>query len=111
MSNSKDVSKAAKKAAKAHAKIEKKTGAAMPTSHGEAAKPSAPLAGQLSPAERSAAAAERQVVFQKYRVWLAFLMATIALAGLLAAYQPWQYFLPTSNEAATVTLEPAIDQR
>ena len=64
--------KAAKKVAKALAKAAKKEVAART--------PDAQPADGLSPAERAAAAAERQVSLQRWRVVLAALAAVIALA-------------------------------
>ena len=71
--------KVAKKIAKAAAKAAKKGASAGSP---PAAEPSAPAGGQ-TPAERSAAAAERQVALQRWRVILAVVAAAIALITLL----------------------------
>ena len=71
--------KVAKKTAKAAAKAAKKQASAAPPSPAE---PSTP-AGARSPTERSAAAAERQVALQRWRVILAVVAAAIALITLL----------------------------
>lgn len=82
MSESYDPAKAVKKAAKAQAKAAKKLNKATApaTPH-----PSDPTdSNSLSPAERSAQAAEQQVRLQKRRVWIALIGAIIGLATLVA---------------------------
>jgi hypothetical protein len=86
----KERAKAEKKLAKARVKAEKKLGAGAPTG-GPAtpeapapAIPSAPGAPDgLTPAERSARAAERQVSLQRWRILFALLGFVVALATLL----------------------------
>lgn len=85
MSDADESTKAAKKASKAKAKLEKKlaklgTGDALPPNP----------AGGATAAERSAAAAERQVKLQFTRVLLALLMVAIAVATFLVTQKPWQ---------------------
>ena len=107
MDDPKKAAKAAKKAAKAQAKLEKKLtkGGAEPV----AAQPgstAAPLPAteeqRPTPAERSAAAAERQVQLQKYRVWLAIIAALIALGAFLATVKPWRYFQESDSPAESL---------
>lgn len=85
MEPSKDESKAAKKTAKAQVKAEKAAHKAAIA----AAAPDVP-AGDMSPSERSARAAERQVALQILRVLFALLMLVIATAGLLWTIKPWE---------------------
>lgn len=66
--------KAEKKAAKARLKIEKKQAKSTPPPH------------ERSVAERSAAAAERQVRLQRMRVVFAFLMFLVAATGLVVTW-------------------------
>lgn len=94
MDKSKDATKAAKKAAKAQAKLQKKLtkvgGGQAGTEPTEAVvAPRASTDSGPTPAERSAAAAERQVRLQRYRVWFAFLMVFVAVATFLVAVKPW----------------------
>lgn len=86
MDEPKEQAKAAKKAAKARAKALKKL---SPTTHDPS--PSAAEASALrptsaerpsTPSERSAAAAERQVRLQMYRVWIAVAVGLVTLMGL-----------------------------
>ncbi len=74
--------KLAKKLAKAAAKAAKKKGKVAPTI-GPPSAGAPPAAGDRSPAERAADAAERQVALQRWRVGVAVLAAIIALATLL----------------------------
>ena len=130
----KKAAKAEKKAAKAQAKLEKKLGktGAEGGPQGAAASERAPAAGGApvaegapvvggtravdvaaraaepsgpTPAERSAAAAERQVALHKYRMWISLIAALIALATLIATVRPWRYIdaliLPQETPAAT----------
>lgn len=91
MSEQKDAAKAAKKAAKSRAKINKKLSkeqrGAPPTEACTAPRDPGP-----TPAERSAAAAERQVRLQRFRVWISLTAALIALATLLVTFRPWEFF-------------------
>jgi hypothetical protein len=82
MSDPKDQSKATKKIAKAQAKAVKKLNNAQATA---TSPPSSPVAANpLSPAERSAQAAEAQVRLQKRRVWIALIGSLIGLITLIA---------------------------
>jgi len=110
MSQSKEDAKTAKKAAKALVKAEKKgsVGGGVDSSGRRAATPTSspvPDAVPATPngptaAERSAAAAERQVALQRYRVLLAVLMLVVALAAIMTTTKPWQ-FLPAVQDAAS----------
>jgi hypothetical protein len=102
--------KIAKKAAKAAAKAQKKSLAqsesASPIESKEPPPPVASGENGLSPAERSAAAAERQVRLQTYRVLIAVVVALVTLATLIVTTRPfWQ--APSGDEpsdnAAAVT--------
>lgn len=106
MGSAKDQAKADKKASKARLKAEKKAGNAAAV---------APIAagggdGKPSPAERSAAAAEKQVALQRFRVLFALLMFVVAVVGLLWTVKPWQYLpgsaQPQTAPAATTPEEP-----
>jgi len=81
----KDEAKAAKKTVKAQVKAEKAAHKAAMA----AATPDAPTGG-MSPSERAARAAERQVALQILRVLFALLMLVIATAGLLWTIKPWE---------------------
>lgn len=82
MSASEENPKVAKKLAKAAAKAAKKQPQVPPAGPPPAADAHSPKNG-LSPAERAAAAAERQVALQRWRVVLAVVMAIIALGSVL----------------------------
>lgn len=100
----KDQAKADKKAAKARLKAEKK--AAKASSH---IPPTAGGGDGSSPAERAAAAAEKQVSLQRFRVLFALLMFLVATATFLWTVKPWRY-LPGSqhpNPAQEVDEAPA----
>lgn len=75
-----DDAKIKKKAAKALVKQEKK----------RTSQTSVDSADTPTPAERSAAAAERQVRLQSYRVWFAAIGVIIAIATLLITFKPWK---------------------
>jgi len=64
------------------------------------------LASSPTPAERSAAAAEKQVRLQSFRVWFAALGVIIALGTLLITFKPWK--TQTANQASPppITAEP-----
>ena len=85
----KSANKAAKKAAKAQSKLLKKGGGEAVTRNtvGQAG------SADVSPtaAQRSAAAAERQVTLQRYRVLLAAAALAIAVLTLLITMRPWQW--------------------
>jgi len=94
MDDAKDAAKEAKKAAKAQVKLQKKLAkkgaesaradaSRIPASSG------ATVESGTTPAERSAAAAERQIVLQRYRVWISLLVALLALVTFLVAAKPW----------------------
>ena len=124
MDDPKKAAKAAKKAAKAQAKLDKKAAKEAPLVGTvdvvqPGAAPSAPAPVKPSPpgaklgptpAERSAAAAERQVQLQRYRVWLGILAVLVALATFLATVRPWRYLqspeTPTESIAPVETTTP-----
>jgi len=83
--SAKEQAKAEKKAAKAKLKAEKK--ANQTASH----VPAGGSDGGPSPAERSAAAAEKQVALQRFRVLFALLMFIVATAMLLWTVKPWRF--------------------
>lgn len=85
--NHPDNAKAIKKALKAQTKLAKKEAKAnQPTD------PPTPsrLNGGLTPAERSAAAAERQVRLQRWRVILAIAGVAVGIATILLSTRPWE---------------------
>lgn len=107
MTDSKEQAKIAKKSAKAAAKAIKKTGqagretdAAAPESalQGLAAASSAHQGGQIaapctpSPAERSAAAAERQVRYTRVRMWVGILTLLATIVTILLAVDPFGWW-------------------
>ena len=106
MGEAKDAAKAAKKAAKAEKKRQKKAPTESPAETpapdpAPAPAPSTVLESGPTPAERSAAAAERQVRLQRYRVWLALITAIVAAAALIAATKPWERFLSSGPPTET----------
>jgi hypothetical protein len=95
-----------KKAVKAAAKIAKKQAAAAAPPERSADRPSPD--DPMSPAERSAQAAERQVELQKRRVWLALLGVLVGTAAVaVALYQAGLLTSPShdSTPAATQPVE------
>ena len=109
MGDPKETAKAAKKAAKAQAKIEKKSraqtdGNVAPEAASVSAVPPESTPGGLAPAERAAAAAERQVKLQTYRVWITIFAALIALAGVFATIKSWQAIHPEVPPEETPSL-------
>lgn len=111
-----DPSKAAKKAAKAKAKIDKKlakahaqaatTGSGGGVQRDEARPRSAGDARGLSPAERSAAAAERQVALQRFRVIFAAAVAVVTILTFLITVKPWRLW-GSSPESPPPATEPS----
>lgn len=92
---SKEHAKAAKKQAKATAKIEKKKEAAGPQSQST----STPNhTADITPAERSAAAAERQVRLQRWRVAIAVLTFLVVAATFLFSMRERESVTPDSAE-------------
>ena len=96
MTTSPQDAKSAKKATKARLKIEKKAAKAAtkkaPGAAGTASaidRPAEGVPAGPSPAERSAAAAERQVRLQHWRVILAVAGVIVALVTLLLTIKPW----------------------
>jgi len=85
----KEQAKIEKKLAKSLVKEEKARTKASQTNAANSAGSPAPSSSP-TPAERSAAAAERQVRLQSYRVWFAALGVIIAIATLLLTIKPWQ---------------------
>ena len=111
----KHAAKAVKKSAKAAAKRLKKEAKQQPTvsppSRPRWGPPSATPATKIdsgpTPAERSAAAAERQVRLQQRRVLLSAVGVAIALATLLWATKPWlREVPPTADEVQAPTTQP-----
>lgn len=102
----KNADKAAKKAAKTEAKRLKKAA----KDRSPSAAPAPPRADQPSagpnPAERSAAAAERQVKLQERRVFWSALGVIVALAALLVSILLWS----GSRKASAPTSAPAATQ-
>jgi len=103
MTEQNEDAKVAKKAAKAELKRRKKLGktndvlrTGIPsdtTSTGQMGAGEQPAeASHPTAAERSAAAAERQVRLQRLRVAIAFATGFIALATLLVALKPWKWW-------------------
>ncbi|NOX53728.1 MAG: hypothetical protein GXP27_04695 [Planctomycetes bacterium] len=89
----KEQAKAAKKLAKAQAKAMKK-GAALPAIPGGPSAPtgtSGPSGSEagLSPAERSAAAAEEQVHLRRRELWVSIISTLIALVTLILSFLSW----------------------
>jgi hypothetical protein len=112
----KEAAKAAKKAAKAQAKLQKKAAEGggpepTPTVQGAPVAQDVPGDGKLTPAERSAIAAERQVALQRFRVLFALMMLLVAAATFIATVRPWRFFEdpepPVEPPAATAADEPA----
>ena len=105
MSDEKLASKAQKKAAKAQQKVIKKQGATNEAS------PARPATGSgLTPAERSANAAERQVKLQWLRVALAAAgvlvgLATVWMALSKGSEPPIQNPVPTASQPIPKTSE------
>jgi len=82
--DSKAAQKAAKKAAKAAAKVAKKQGKPVEVTSGVAVSPVADESPNgLTPAERSARAAEHKVHWERRRFWLLVISVLVALAALL----------------------------
>ena len=94
MDDAKDAAKEAKKAAKAQVKRQKKLAKKCAESAGADAPQVLPPSDTTvesgpTPAERSAAAAERQLSLQRYRVWISLVIALIALVSFLITVKPW----------------------
>ena len=114
MDESKEEAKIAKKAAKAAAKAQKKASVQMDSAPPHEVVEPLPSTGatkeEPSPAERSAAAAERQVRLQTYRVLIAVVVALVALATLILTTRPlWQRppaDVPADNAAAEPVAAP-----
>lgn len=111
MGDPSETAKAAKKAAKAQAKLDKKLakkGAGDPRAHAASTASSGGSGDAgLSPAERSAKAAERQATLHQYRVWISLVIALLALVSLLVTLKPWTLFDGTDRSPAASS--PAID--
>jgi hypothetical protein len=95
MSEAKEAAKVAKKERKLAVKQAKKLAEASPEA------PAGP-----TPAERSAAAAERQVRLQRLRVVLAFLGVAVAAAMLLWTVKPWRTPPPAASPTPQAPAEP-----
>jgi ferric-dicitrate binding protein FerR (iron transport regulator) len=95
MSEAKEAAKVAKKERKLAVKQAKKQAEASPEA------PAGP-----TPAERSAAAAERQVRLQRLRVVLAFLGVAVAAAMLLWTVKPWRTPPPAISPTPQAPAEP-----
>ena len=91
MADAKERAKGAKKELKAQAKLRKKEakGAVADASAGAGQAASAVPTGS-TPAERSAAAAERQARLHTYRVWIALAGVVLALVTVLVSTRPWE---------------------
>ena len=61
-----------------------------------------PLYSDRTPAERAAAAAERQVELHRYRMWLAAAMVLISLVAFFVSVKPWT-LLRSSAPSPTAT--------
>ena len=96
--------KTAKKRVKAQVKAEKKQ--AKLTTASKAAQGSS-LAGTTGAADRSAAAAERQVRLQRWRVVIALLTLAVAVVTFLLTVRPWESKRGESVE--TTTDQPDAD--
>jgi hypothetical protein len=88
--------KTAKKLAKARLKEAKKRAAAEATP-APSAQIEKPSAGGPTPAERSAAAAERQVRLQRLRVIIALAATIVGLLTLLLTTRPWTWLRADSD--------------
>jgi hypothetical protein len=98
MSDAKEEAKAKKKlakeqskAAKKLAKVEEKTHETPHAASSTSMPAPAPISDGISPAERSARAAEQQVRLQRFRVWFAFLTVLLTLATILITLRPWRW--------------------
>jgi hypothetical protein len=91
MADAKEHTKGLKKELKAQAKLRKKEakGAVVDASAGAGQPASAEPTGP-TPAERSAAAAERQARLHTYRVWIALAGVVLALVTVLVSTRPWE---------------------
>ena len=98
----KSSAKAQKKAAKALAKAQKK-GAPQQQAPDEQDGP-APHVGP-TPAERSATAAERQVVLHRRRFWVSLLGVLVAIVSLIVSVFVWQRSSHTPADAPPVVDE------
>lgn len=95
MADPKAEAKAAKKAVKAQAKIEKKRANREAFEAGTAAeeRPNGDRdTSKLTPAERAAVAAERQVRLHAWRVVIALLMFLVGLLTFLFTARPWEWW-------------------
>ena len=111
MGDAKDEAKRQKKELKAEEKRHKK----FDNVGGDAAVPSPTSTVNVppgpTPAERSAAAAERQVKLQKVRVLIALVAALIALAAFLVTVKPWQYLGPRAQpDGGTSSTSPSASE-
>ena len=107
---SQDQAKAQKKADKAQAKLDKKAAKARAKSTEVAVGAPAAAADHAagpSPAERSAAAAERQVRLQRWRVILALAAMLVALLTFLYTPKPWRDDLAPQQRAPATVGDPA----
>ncbi|MCG8408293.1 MAG: hypothetical protein MI923_24090 [Phycisphaerales bacterium] len=101
MSDSKEEAKQIKKTAKAESKSLKK----MTQAQADPAPSNDPTETTgLTPAERSAAAAERQVRLQHFRVWLALAAVIVGVITILATIKPWS---AATNEPTTKKVSPS----
>ena len=98
--------KIAKKLLKAQAKAEKKRAKFAAESPG-APPPTAEASSAPGAADRSAAAAERQVRLQRWRVVIALLTLAVAVVTFLLTVRPWESKQPESAE--TTSDQPDAD--
>ena len=109
--------KAAKKAAKAELKALKKQAKVEAVTPAE--KTSVEQTTGRTPAERSAAAAEKQVRLQRFRVLIGILAVLVGLATLLVTVKPWRWNSnsdaqqepPNAAETAAPEKSPAGDEK
>lgn len=109
MSDEKNAAKAAKKAAKGRSKAAKKAaaplGEAVVAAPGVVPAPAESKPGSLTPAERSAAAAERQARLHALRVWISLLMLLLAVTTFLLTARPWTWFDRSSGASRQTPVE------
>jgi len=106
MTETQDPAKTSKKIAKGEAKRAKKGAKAAALAEAANAGAAPPVPAGTSPAERSAAAAERQVRLQRWRVVFAVLMFLVAAGTFLATVRPWERWNLAPSAADRSATEP-----
>ena len=96
----------AKKAAKAELKREKKEAKRRSNRLAGEALQTQPSAGP-TPAERAAAAAERQVQLHRYRLWLSVIAILVAIASFVWSAKPWRWLASDVRPVVTGQDQPA----